>query len=104
MSSCYVYRTLELDEDEEIPSLQEQIEQDKFYNIHSGGEKYKIKAVAWQGDSLVAHVNLKEDQELKFHKNDISSVEHRVFSRGRSDALTLGIYGGIAGLILFLTQ
>lgn len=104
LSSCYVYRTLELEEDQEIPTLEEQIVQDKFYTINSNGEKFKIKAVAWQGDSLVAHVDMKEDQEMKFHKNDISTVEHRIFSRGRSDALTVGIYGGIIGLILLLTQ
>ncbi len=104
LSSCYVYRPLEVAEDQEIPSLKEQLQKDKFYTISSQGEEYKIKAVQWQGDSLVAHVNLKEDQEMKFHKNDISTVNHRVFSRGRSDALTVGAYAGVIGLIFFLTQ
>lgn len=104
ISSCYVYRPLEAEEDQEIPTITEQIQKDKFYQINANGKSYKVKAVQWEGDSLVAHVNMKEDNQMKFHKNDIATVNHRVFSRGRSDALTVGIYGGIAALILLLTQ
>ena len=104
LTSCYVYRPLELKEDEPIPIINEQILKDKFYTIGSQGKNYKIKAVKWEGDSLVTHINMKEDQEMKFHKNDISTVEHRVFSRGRSDALTVGIYGGVAAVILLLSR
>ena len=104
MTGCYVYRPLEAVEDEPLPAFSEQIVKDKFYEIHSGGKNYKIKAVNWEGDSLVAHVNMKEKNEMKFHKNDISAVNHRQFSRGRSDALTVGIYAGIAALVLLLTQ
>lgn len=103
-SSCYVYRPLELKEDEPLPTIDQQIVKDKFYTISSHGENYKIKAVEWQGDSLVTHINMKEENEMKFHKNDISTVNHRVFSRGRSDALTVGIYAGILGVILLLSQ
>ncbi|MDO5654514.1 MAG: hypothetical protein Q4G27_00070 [Flavobacteriaceae bacterium] len=103
-TSCYVYKPLELKEDEPLPALNEQLIKDKYYEITSGGKKYKIKAVQWDGDSLVAHVNMKEKNLIKFHKNDISQVEHRSFSRGRSDALTVGVYAGIAALILLLFQ
>ena len=99
-----MYRPLEIKEDEKIPKLTEQIQKDKFYQIQSGGKNYKIKAVQWEGDSLVAHVNMKDKNEMKFHKNDITTVNHRQFSRGRSDALTVGVYGAAAAVILFLMQ
>ena len=104
MSGCYVYHPLEVEEDQPIPPFSEQIQKDKFYEITSGGKNYTIKAVNWEGDSLVTHVNMKENREMKFHKNDITAVNHRQFSRGRSDALTVGIYAGVAALILLLTH
>lgn len=102
LTSCYVYRPLKAKEDEEIPVITKQIVKDKIYKIQSGEKTYKIKAVRWEGDSLVTHVNLKEENEKKFHKDNIQGVNHRVFSRGRSDATTVGIYAGLAGLILLL--
>lgn len=104
LSSCYVYRPLELAEDELIPSVQAQLQKDKLYAIKTQGKEYKIQAVEWQGDSLVTHINRNEDKMMKFHKNDITSVKHRTFSRGRSDAITVGAYAGMVGLILLLTQ
>lgn len=103
-TNCYVYKPLELEEDQKKPPITSEIKKDQFYQIVSADKTYKIKAVKWEGDSLVAHVNMKEKNEVKFHKNDISTVNHRQFSRGRSDALTVGIYGILGGLILLLTQ
>lgn len=104
LTGCYVYRPLEATDETPLPPLNEQLQKDKFYEINSGGKTYKVKAVNWEGDSLVAHVNMKEKNEMKFHKNDIAAVNHRQFSRGRSDALTVGIYAGIAALVLLLFQ
>ena len=41
-------------------------------------------------------------EELKFHKNDISDVQIRKFSKGKSDALTVAAYalGGVGVFLL----
>ncbi|MDO5510307.1 MAG: hypothetical protein Q4F57_06395 [Weeksellaceae bacterium] len=73
--------------------MEQQILKDKMYRISTQGEEFNILAVRWEQDTLVAHVNRKEKLERRWHKNDITLVENRQFSRGRSDALTFLIYG-----------
>lgn len=99
-----MYKVNSFEEADAVPSIEKQIKKDVLYKIKANDNFYKIKAVEWEGDSLVTYVNLKENNIQKFHKNDISEVQHRTFAKGRSDALTFGIYGGLAALIILLLQ
>ncbi|MGI9526411.1 MAG: hypothetical protein ACR2MS_04790 [Weeksellaceae bacterium] len=103
-TNCYVYKTQISSKEEETLPIQNQLQIDQFYKIKVDNHSYKIKAVEWEGDSLTAHVNFKEKNLKKFHKNDITEVQQRTFARGKSDALTFGIYGGITALIILLTR
>uniref|UniRef100_UPI0039A4316E hypothetical protein n=1 Tax=Ornithobacterium rhinotracheale TaxID=28251 RepID=UPI0039A4316E len=103
ISSCYVYRP-KSENDQQSAGIEKQIQPEKRYQILSEGNKIKIKAVAWEGDSLIAETIGIKKKTLKFNKNQISSVENRVFSRGHSDALTFTSYALMGGIIYFLTR
>lgn len=103
-SSCYVYQANNFEDAEKIPDVVQQIQKDQLYKLNVNDKIYTVKAVQWEGDSLVTYVNFKEKNLQKFHKNDIKEVKHRVFSRGLSDALTFGIYGGAITLLILLTK
>ncbi|MGP2570705.1 hypothetical protein ACT4R9_08485 [Ornithobacterium rhinotracheale] len=102
LCSCYIYRPS--DSKEAQTSIEKQIEPQHRYKIISDGVSYKIKAIAWEGDSLKTETIGFKKKTLKFNKNQISSVENRVFSRGRSDALTFTSYALMGGFIYFLTR
>ncbi|MRI63927.1 hypothetical protein EDM00_07995 [Ornithobacterium rhinotracheale] len=103
ISSCYVYRS-KSENDQQSVGFEKQIQPEKRYQILSEGNKIKIKAVSWDGDSLIAETGSIKKKTLKFNKNQINSVENRVFSRGRSDAMTFASYALIGGIIYFLTR
>ncbi|MXV38029.1 hypothetical protein GO491_04960 [Flavobacteriaceae bacterium Ap0902] len=103
-TNCYVYQVNNFEKAETIPPIEKQIKKDQLYKLKVNNEIYKVQAAAWEGDSLVTYINFKEDKVRKFHKNDITEVQQRTFARGRSDALTFGIYGGIAAIIILLSK
>ncbi len=103
-TSCYVYKVPELKEGEKPPTIEQEIQPQKMYNIFSQGKEYKVQAIEWDGDSLVTYEKRNPKKIKKFAKSDINGVEHRQFSRGRSDALTFGIYGLAAVIIVLLTR
>ena len=77
------------------------IKENKFYKVDVQGKQYTIEAKQWKADTLYAVVKGKKE-ELKFHKNDISDVQIRKFSKGKSDALTVAAYalGGVGVFLL----
>lgn len=103
ISSCYVYRPKSEDNQQSV-GIEKQIQPEKRYQILSNGNTMKIKAVSWEGDSLVAETIGFKKKTLKFHKNQISSVKNRVFSRGHSDALTFISYALMGGVIYFFNR
>lgn len=101
-TSCYVYKAPEVKKGEENLGIKEMIQPDNRYEINSNGKTFKIKAIKWEQDSLIAHINGNKRKEIKLNQNQITEVKNRVFSRGRSDALTFGSYTLIGAIILFL--
>lgn len=76
-----------------------------YYKIYSKDKQYSIIATKWEGDTLVAHPKKKENEVLKFHKNDIdlNAMYARKFSKRRSDILTVGAYAaGLTAVVLLL--
>lgn len=72
-----------------------------YYQVDVFDKTYKMEAVKWQGDTLIAHIKGKPKKELKFHEKDIQNLKIRQFSKGRSDALTVAAYA-TAGVGVFL--
>lgn len=104
LSGCYVYKPLELGENEKPQTTKEQLKKGKYYKIISQDKTYKVQVAKWEKDSVVTYLNFKEKNTKKFHQKDISEVQHRSFARGRSDVLTLGAYGILGLGIYFLLQ
>ena len=87
-------------------SLKIKIKPNLYYRIAADGEKYKIQADQWEGDTLVSHIIRKPEKVLRFHKNQIDpeNLEERRFSKPFSDLITVGSYvtGGVIILLLVL--
>lgn len=90
----------------EIDSLKIKIQPNKYYRIAVEGNRYKIQADQWEGDTLVSHILRKPEKVLRFHKDQIDeeALEERRFSKPFSDLFTVGAYvaGGAAVLLLVL--
>jgi len=78
------------------------IKEKGYYKLGVFDRDYKIEAVKWEGDSLIAHKKGKPSKEYKFNEKDIEYIKIRKFSKGRSDALTVAAYvmGGIGIYLL----
>lgn len=76
-----------------------------LYKIQAQQKQHHIVVNSWVGDTLVASPKGKEDQILKFHKNDIdiNKMYDRRFNKRQSDILTIGAYAAaLTGVILLL--
>lgn len=104
LESCYVYHSADVKKDGQKPSVQEQIKPEQIYKIETDNKIYKIKAVKWENDSLVAQINEKKDIKKKFSVNQITNVKERKFSNSRSDILTVLSYIAIGTGIVFLVN
>lgn len=103
LSGCYIYRTPQVKKGEKELTLKQQIVPENRYKIITDSNKvYKIKAVKWDNDTLISYINGNKKKELKLHLNQVKEVQNRVFSRGRSDALTFTSYTIIGAFIYFL--
>ncbi len=89
-----------------VDSLKIKIKPNLYYRILADGNRYKIQADQWEGDTLVSHILRRPEKVLRFHKNQIDepSLEERRFSKPFSDLITVGSYvaGGVAVLLLVL--
>ncbi|RLZ09133.1 hypothetical protein [Faecalibacter macacae] len=84
-------------------SVKSIIKEKGYYQVDVFDKTYKMEAVKWQGDTIVAHVKGKPKKELKFHEKDIQNLKVRQFSKGRSDALTVAAYASVGvGVFLLL--
>lgn len=104
LNSCYVYRSAELKKGEQLPPVQEQIKPDQIYKIDVENKTYRIKAVKWENDSLVAYTNIKKEVKKNFSSKQITNVKERKFSETRSNTLTVIAYASIGLGILFLLK
>ncbi|QTV05575.1 hypothetical protein [Faecalibacter bovis] len=82
-------------------SVKSIIKEKGYYQAEVFDKTYKMEAVKWLGDTLVAHVKGQPKKELKFHEKDIQNLKVRQFSKGRSDALTVAAYATV-GIGVFL--
>lgn len=80
------------------------IKEKGYYSIEVFDKDYKIEAVKWSGDTLIAHQKGKPSKEYKFHEKDIQDLKIRKFSKGRSDALTVASYASAAVIIYLLIK
>ncbi len=80
------------------------IKEKGYYSVEVFDKAYKIEAVKWQGDTLIAHQKGKPSKEYKFHEKDIQHLKIRKFSKGRSDALTGASYAAAAVIIYLLLK
>lgn len=104
LNSCYVYRSVEAKKGEQLPPIQQQIKPEQIYKIDVDNKTYKIKAVKWDGDSLVAYTNIKKEVKKNFSSNQITNVREQKFSETRSNTLTVIAYAGIGLGIFFLLK
>lgn len=104
LESCYVYRSAEAKKDGQAPSVQEQIKPNQIYKIDVANKTYRIKAVKWEKDSLVAQINMKKDIKKNFSVNQISNIKERKFSNSRSDIFTVLSYIAIGTGVIFLVN
>lgn len=90
--NCYTYKVPKTEEKQLPKNIAQNIVPEQRYMVVTEKKTYKIKALRWEQDSLVAEVGNMKKNEIKIHKNQIKEVRNRTFSRERSDALTLGSY------------
>lgn len=104
LNSCYVYRTVEVKKGEQLPPIQEQIKPEQIYIIDVENKTYKVKAIKWENDSLVAYTNIKKEVKKNFSSHQITNVRERKFSDTRSNTLTVIAYASIGLGIFFLLK
>lgn len=103
-TSCFTYRAYEPVNADDFKTFREQLEIHKKYKISTLETTLKIEPIKWEGDSLVAYRNGNKSDTIILAENQITGVEHEVFSRGKSDMLTFGIYGILGGIIYLLLK
>ena len=77
------------------------IQEKGYYQVEVFDKTYKIEAVKWEGDTLVAHKKGNPGKTYKFNEKDIQNLKVRKFSKGRSDALTVSAYA-LLGVVVYL--
>lgn len=102
LQSCYAYQSIKAPKDGKQLTIQEQIKPEQIYKIEVENKTYKIKAIKWEQDSLVAQTSLKKDIKKNFSAKQITNVKERRFSDTRSNILTVISYIAVGTGIVFL--
>lgn len=95
---------MEAQKGQALPPIGQQIKPNLIYKIDVDQKTYRIKAIKWEKDSLVAQIKRRKDVKKSFNATQITNVRERRFSETRSNFFTVLSYTAIGTGIFFLVK